>query len=409
MRAIARVFPRVPLRFFVALRSSSRRFFSVESASAQVLFAASLVALVVAQLPAGDGLRFVLTEPLPRVGLSPQVLIGDGLMSLFFFVVGLELRREFLVGVLRDAKAAALPLFGALGGMAVPAAIYLVSARENAAKVGWGIGTATDIAFAAAGLALVSTRLPPPARTLLLAVAVLDDLGAIVVLGVGYGAQFDPVSFALAFAFAAAMAVLRPAKSITWVVFGVLAAAMWLALHRAGVHSALTGVVVAFLWPLARENAAHAAIAVTRVLDRVHGPVAFLVMPLFAFAHAGVRLIGEGDSATPLAWQVSFAVTAALVVGKPLGIVLGARAATLAGLASLPEGMRWSHVAVVGMLGGIGFTMALLVAGRAFDDPALLDAAKRGILLGSVLSAVVAAVVANGLPRYRVPVKDAAT
>jgi NhaA family Na+:H+ antiporter len=395
MRTIRRFSPRIPLRLAASLGASLRRFFAVESASAWTLLAASTIALVLAQLPAGARLHRALAAPLPVLGLGCDALVGEGLMSFFFFVVGLELRREHLVGVLREARAAALPLAAALGGMAMPAVLYLHFSPEPAAKPGWGVGTATDIAFAAAGLALTHGRLPSAARTLLLAIAVLDDLGAIIVLALGYGEGFAAAPFLAAGLAATMMAALRPVRASTWGLFALLAIVVWVALLRAGVHPALSGVVVAFAWPVTSENAAERAVELTAVIDRVHAPVAFVVMPLFAFAHAGVRVLASGAPADPVASQVAAAVTVALVIGKPLGIVFGARVATLLRIAVLPRGLRWDHLGVVGMLGGIGFTMALLVAARAFGEGPLLDAAKRGVLLGSVLSLVGAALAAR--------------
>ena len=381
------------------------RFFAVESASAWVLVVATVLALGLAHLPVGDRFHHALHRMI-RVGThawSLESFIGEGLMTGFFFLVGLELRRERLVGVLREARGAALPLFAALGGMLVPAIVYLAVARERWALPGWGIAAATDIAFAAAGLSLAGGRLPASSRPLLLSIAVLDDLGAIAVLALGYGAAFEAFPLVVACVCAGAMAMLRPRNRGTWVLFGGLAIGVWAGLSSAGIHAALSGVVFAAVWPTRTTEPDETARVLGRVIDHVHRPVAFGVMPIFAFAHAGVRFVGVGPSAdAPMAARVATAVALALVLGKPLGMTLGARLATSLGLAVLPHGMRWLDVAVLGMLGGIGFTMSLLIAEKAFASESLLHGAKLGILLGSVLAATTAAVTARlFLPRLK--------
>lgn len=301
--------------------------------------------------------------------------INDGLMTIFFFVVGLEIRREMHEGELRDLRRAALPVVAAVGGMIVPALIYFAINAGRPSVSGWGVPMATDIAFAVGALALMGKRVTPSMRILLLALAVIDDVGAIIVIAVFYAADLAPLGFAIAAAGIAAIAGLQKLKVRHAVVYALPAAIVWVGLWKAGIHPTLAGVVVGLMTPVA---------VIERLVRLLHGWVAYAIMPVFALANAGVTLGSasfEGDG-----MRVFQGVVLGLAIGKPAGIVGLSWAMRQAGLVTLPA---WSQIGVVGAVAGIGFTMALFVAQLAFPPGALLETAKLAILVGSALAAVI--------------------
>jgi len=331
--------------------------------------------------------------------------------------VGLEIKRELVAGELRERRAAMLPAICALGGMVVPAGLYLLLTVGTPGEAGWGIPMATDIAFAMGVLALVGKRAPAGLKVLLLSLAIVDDLGAILVIAVFYSEGLALGWLAAAGAIVAVIVVLRRLDVRSLVPYVVLAGGLWLAVFSSGVHATLAGVVLGFLTPARPfyrlEAAAHAAephlrdgVASTmldvrnlareavspleRLETQLHPWSAFLVLPLFALANAGVVLSGDtlGDV---FSQPVTVGVIVGLVVGKPLGIVAAALIAVRVGIAVLPEGVTWRHLAGVGALAGIGFTVAIFIAGLAFREPELISAAKVGILLASVVAGLLGA------------------
>ena len=299
--------------------------------------------------------------------------INEGLMTLFFFVVGLEIKRELVEGELREWRTAAVPAVAAVGGMVVPAAVYYAVARDQ----GWGIPMATDIAFALGVLALVGKRVPASLKLFLLTLAVVDDIGAIVVIAVFYSSAIAVVPLVSAGALVAAVALLR-----RWPWVALLAGVgVWVALYNSGVHATLAGVAVGLLLPQ----------PLARTLEsRLHPWTAFVVVPLFALANAGVALDSDGISAA-LDSRVALGVVLGLVVGKPLGIGLACWAAVRFKLGELPRDATWPQLVATGAVAGVGFTVSLFVAGLAFDDPALAAAATVAVLAASVLAATVGA------------------
>jgi NhaA family Na+:H+ antiporter len=311
-------------------------------------------------------------------------VIDDGLMALFFFVVGLEIKREWIGGELRDRRAAALPALAAVGGMVVPALVYLAVAGGGPTGRGWGVAMATDIAFAVGVLSLLGERVPRSLKVFLLTLAIVDDIGAIVVIALFYGGDLSMAWLAAAASTSVVIALAWRAEVRRAPVFVVLGFVLWLCTYRAGVHATIAGVVMAFLTPIGSEDRPIGPV----VEERLHPWSAFLVVPLFALANAGIDLGGRGfDSIT----AVSAGVVVGLVVGKPLGIALGAGAAVRLGIARLPDGVRPAQLAAVGALGGIGFTVSLFIAPLAFPDGARLDEAKAGVLVASVAAAVIGA------------------
>lgn len=364
--------------------------------------------------------------------LSLHEWINDAAMAIFFFVVGLEIKRELVHGQLRDRKAAALPVFGAIGGMAVPALLYLAFANGTNANGGWGIPMATDIAFAVGALALVGKGLPPGLKVFLLTLAVADDLGAIAVIAIFYssGVAF---TWLLAVVLAALGVFAINRANVRWLApYLLLAVFMWYATLQSGVHATIAGVLLGFLTPsLPFHQPRRAANVLQQQLSKIteegneespdideyellevsrlsregvsplarleymlHPWSAFLILPIFALANAGVR-IADSDLGELATQPVTLGVFFGLLVGKPLGVFIASWLSVRFGIGVLPLGVKWMHVLTVGMLAGIGFTVALFVAQLSFADAAVTDGAKIGILAASVAAALLGGVFAK--------------
>jgi Na+:H+ antiporter, NhaA family len=378
------------------LLSPIQRFLEIEAASGIVLMVATAVALVWANSP-WSGSYHALWHMDLAISLGPWAFdrplhfwVNDGLMTIFFFVVGLEIRREMYEGELSDLRRAALPLVAAVGGMLVPAAIYAAFNAGRSGSAGWGVPMATDIAFAVGVLTLLGARVAPALRVLLLALAVIDDIGAILVIAVFYSAGIAPEGLILIGAGVAAIALLRAIGvriPSVYVVPGVL---VWAGMYVTGIHPTLAGVVVGLMtpvraWSASSDDAEPESPAVS-LQHALHRWVAFVIMPLFALANAGVELGGAslaGDSGF-----VFVGVVLGLAVGKPIGIFLACRVSVGARLAVCPRDVSHGGIGVVGVVAGIGFTMSLFIAQLAFPPGPLLETAKLAILVGSLLSAV---------------------
>ena len=360
-----------------------------------MLLVAAGIALIWANSPwaASYDALWHLGITLPGTTLRPDLhfLINDGLMTLFFFVVGLEVRRELHDGTLADGRQASLPLIAALGGVLVPALIYLNWSQDPATLPGWAVPTATDIAFAIGVLALLGKRVPPGLRILLLAIAIIDDIAAILIIAFVYS---DGVSLAgLGISAAGILGVLALQRLGVWrpLVYLVPGAVIWLGLLQAGIHPVVGGVIVGLLTPAVpnpehRPGTDHRA-PVVWLQERLHGWSTFLVMPLFALANAGVGIAGNPLGAE-LPRDIFSGVVVGLVLGKPVGILAASWLAARLGLVTLPAGVTWPGFAVIGCLAGIGFTMSIFIGGLAFDEGALLDAVKLGVLVASAVAAV---------------------
>jgi NhaA family Na+:H+ antiporter len=409
------------------------RFFELEAAAGVLLVLGTAVALILANSPWADWFH-ALWQTRFRVGFpgaeldKPLLLwINDGLMALFFFVVGLEIKRELVAGELRDPRKAALPLVAALGGMAVPAGIFLTLQGAGPGSRGWGIPMATDIAFVVGTLALLGRRAPTGLKILLLTLAIADDIGAVLVIAVFYTADLSlPYLGLAALGFLVTYGMNRAGvRAVS--AYVVVGAAMWLAVLKSGVHPTVAGVLLGLLTPASAwigETTLTAALrsALTALtasdpkpvplghislaareavspLDRLeaalHPWVAFAIMPLFALANAGVG-VEPGVAGHP----VALAVAAGLAIGKPVGVVAFSWAAVRAGLARLPEGVGWGAILGGGCLAGIGFTMSLFIAGLALDGE-LLAAGKLGTLLGSAVGVVLGVAVLLVVARRR--------
>jgi NhaA family Na+:H+ antiporter len=322
-----------------------------------------------------------------QLGRSLEWIVNDALMAIFFFQVGLEIRLEQSHGQLAEWRRAALPVAAALGGMLVPALVYLGFAGAPATHSGWGVPMATDIAFALGVLALLGKRSPASLRVLLLAVAVIDDLGAILVILFFYseGVTLAPLPVALA-ALAVVWGLGRRGVDNKLAYLPPIFVA-WLATYSASIHPTIAGVAAGLLMPVTGRAAGRASLA-DELVHALHPWVNFAIMPIFALANAGVALgsaevQGEGS-------HVLLGCALGLLIGKPVGVWVASFAALRLGIARVPEGLRPRHMVVLGVLTGIGFTMALFIAKLAFEDPELLAAAKLGVLAASVLAGVVA-------------------
>jgi NhaA family Na+:H+ antiporter len=375
------------------LISPLERFLAIEASSGILLLLAALAALAWANSPWRSAYENLLHAPLGfRVGgfafeRNVGFLVDDVLMVVFFFVVGLEIKREVRAGELSGLRKAALPAFAALGGMLVPAGIYLLFNAGKAAVGGWGIPMATDIAFAVGILALLGKRVPPPLRILLLALAVIDDLGAIIVIAFFYSSGVGLAGLAVA-AGGVALIFLMQKLGVrapwAYIVPGVV---IWAGTYAGGVHPTIAGVIIGLCTPIRPWPDREAESPGARLERSLHGWVAFAIMPVFALANAGVSLDAARLSGGGL--RVLAGVVVGLVVGKPAGIMMVSWLAVRSGLAALPAGVRWSGVLVVGVVAGIGFTMALFIATLAFPPGPLIEVAKLGILMASVVAGAI--------------------
>jgi NhaA family Na+:H+ antiporter len=415
-------------------------FLEIEAASGIVLLVCTVVALSIANSPWGHawesfwhieaGLSFGGWE----LHASLAHWVNDGLMTIFFFLVGLEIKREVTHGELRSPKKAALPILAAFGGMVAPAGIFLFLQSGGEGQRGWGIPMATDIAFAVGMLTLLGKRVPIGLKIFLLALAIADDIGAILVIALFYSSSLSLTSLGLAALGLALVYGMGRLGVRSVAAYFIAGAGIWLAMFHSGIHPTIAGVALGLMTPgrawiegrslidlmldaadrldgeIERTHvhwqghlagnvavAARESISPLERLERaLHPWVAFVIMPIFALANAGVPLQPKSAS-----HGVALAVAAGLVLGKPLGILLCSWLAVRSGLAQLPQGVTWKAILGTGCLGGIGFTMSLFIAGLALEDK-LLDAGKIGTLAGSVISAILGLVIlAIFLPRAK--------
>jgi Na+:H+ antiporter, NhaA family len=371
---------------------SLARFVHVEAAGGLVLLGAAVVALAWANSPWSGTYRqlwhFALPLPI-GTGEAPTLgfWIDEGLMTLFFLVVGLELHREVRDGALANARLAALPAIAAAGGIIAPALIYLAVDHGPVLRQGWAIPTPTDIAFAVGVLALLGSRVPRGLRALLLALAIIDDIGAILVIAVFYSQGIALMGLIVVVITVAAVLLLGR-LGVRWrIVYVAAGVVLWAGLLRAGVHPALAGAILGFLIPARPTADAPAGSVASRLERALHPWVAYAIMPLFALGNAGIDLHGIAWRSGPQS-KLVVGVALGLACGKPIGIFLAALAAVKLRLSELPRGVTARGIVLVGCLGGIGFTMSIFIADLAFAEP-LRDAAKLGTLVGSGCAALI--------------------
>ena len=307
-------------------------------------------------------------------------VINDGLMAVFFFLVGLEIKRELLKGQLAEMKKAILPVFGAIGGMFVPALIFLVFNRANEFRQGWGIPMATDIAFSLGISALLGKKVPLNLKVFLTALAIIDDLGAIVIIAVFYGSDMSIVYLLIGFLLALGLFLMNHFKvRFGWWNF-VIGLLIWYCIFNSGVHATIAGVMFAFAIPIAH---------IEKIEHALHAPVNFAIIPIFALANTAIVL--PADFVGAVNSSLNWGIIAGLVIGKPLGVVAFCYLLTTMKWATLPEGTTWAQVTGMGTLAGIGFTMSIFIAMLAFGDAVTQDQAKIGVLIGSIISAILGA------------------
>lgn len=388
--------------------SALRAFLDSEAAGGMILIATAAIAILIANSGWADAYMHLLhwqagPELTPKLGpMTVHLWINDGLMAIFFLLVGLEIKREFVDGHLSTWADRRLPIVAALAGMVVPAAIYLwVTQSDLALFRGWAIPAATDIAFAIGVLALLGSRAPASLKLFLTTVAIVDDMGAVAIIALFYSHELNLVALLIAACLWLAMLGLgRWQPHRLWPIL-ILAALLWYAVLLSGVHATIAGVLAAFAIPLRRTKGAPDAedSLLHRLEHLLAKPVAFVIVPLFGFANAGVSLGGIGVDG--LLAPLPLGIALGLFVGKQLGIFSAVWLCVKLKWASRPKDSNWMQIYGVSLLCGIGFTMSLFIGGLAFPDPAKADAVKIGVLMGSLLSAVLGAAVLRFAPTSR--------
>jgi Na+:H+ antiporter, NhaA family len=363
------------------LSATFKRFFDSEKSSGILLILCTIISLGIANSPFGESYLHFWQRHIG--GLSIEHWINDALMAIFFLLIGLELERELYNGELSSFKNALLPIFAAAGGIAIPALIHFSLNTGTPTKAGMGIPMATDIAFALGVLALLGSRVPASLKVFLAALAVMDDLGAIIVIAVFYTAELAAVYLLGALAVFGILVVMnRVLRIMALLPYLIGGAVMWYLMLKSGVHATIAGVLLAFAIPYSpkeddEKSPSH------RLEHVLHKPVAFLILPIFALANTGIIIGSEWTQ--ELASSNSLGIAGGLVIGKPLGITLLAFIAVTLGICRLPLDLNWKHVFGAGLLGGIGFTMSIFITNLAFTgEVALINASKIAILLASL-------------------------
>ena len=362
-----------------------RDFFKMESAGGILLVIAAAIAMTIANSPLGETYQSVLHTYV--FGMSVSHWINDGLMAVFFLLIGLEVKRELLEGALKSKETAIFPAIAAVGGILTPALIYVAfNANDPEAISGWAIPAATDIAFALGIMALLGKRVPVSLKVFLLAVAIIDDLGVVVIIALFYTGDLSTMALLVGFIMTGVLFMLN-AKEVTKLTpYMIVGAILWFAVLKSGVHATLAGVVIGFAIPLNGKQGEHSPLK--HMEHALHPYVAFGILPLFAFANAGISL--EGVSMSGLTSMLPLGIALGLLVGKPLGIFTFSWAAVKMGVAKLPEGVNFKHIFAVSVLCGIGFTMSIFISSLAFGNvsPEFDTYARLGILMGSTTAAL---------------------
>lgn len=372
--------------FINKIRAPFERFIRIEASSSIVLIACTILAFIAANSGLASSYDYFWHEQ-RALSFSFAHFINDGLMAVFFFVVGLEIKRELLTGELSSFKKASLPIFGAIGGMLVPALIFFALNYDTPTEGGWGIPMATDIAFAVGVVSLLGKRVHPALKVFLMALAIVDDIGAVLVIALFYTSAIDWYMLLIAFGVIGLLigGNVRGERSLWF--YSILGMLVWLLFLKTGVHATIAGVLVALTVPTSTGKISEVESPLVRFESGLHGFVAFAIMPLFALANAGVSI--SGGAFESLAEPLPLGILLGLFIGKPLGITLFAWLGSKVKLASLPSGAGWIDLFFISILGGIGFTMSLFITNLAFTDGGVIDKAKLGVLLGSLASGVI--------------------
>lgn len=424
-------------------------FLHKEASGGILLIICTVIALVWANSPLSDSYHHLwhsyLTIDFGNIlvlDYSIHHWINDGLMAIFFFTVGLEIKRELLVGELSSLQKASLPIAGAIGGMVVPAILYVIFNWGGKGADGWGIPMATDIAFVVGIMALLGSRIPLTLKIFVLALAIADDIGAVLVIAIFYTAEISLTALVIAGIVLILLIILNKLGTISIIPYTILGLILWLAFLKSGVHATIAGVLLAFTIPassrfntkefsdrvkqliksfdetgehwknvLNNSERQHDVMAIENSCEKILTPlqrfehglhpwVAFFIIPIFALANAGVTLAGL-NFLDALLSPVSLGIIIGLFIGKQFGIFAFAFIAVKLKLASLPEGTNWKNLYGAGILAGIGFTMSLFIAGLAFNEPALIDISKIGVLVGSLLSGIVGFIYLKSAPEKK--------
>lgn len=377
------------------MKQTIQRFLALESASGMLLVIAAVLAMLVVNSPLKGWYELLLNTPVAiQIGAlkiaKPLLLwVNDGLMALFFLTVGLEIKREVIEGELSDLSKAALPVIAAIGGMAAPALVYtLINYDHPQAMRGWAVPTATDIAFALGVLSLLGKRVPISLKMFLLTLAIVDDLGAIVIIAIFYTTELSSLSLSVAAGALVVLFILNRRGVLSLTPYLLVGLVMWIAVLKSGVHATLAGVLLAFFIPLRTPEGSDDTLA-ERLEHDLHGSVVYVILPLFAFMNTGVSLAGLSISS--ILEPIPLGIAAGLFIGKQLGIFGACWLAIKLKLAQLPTGVGFGELYGVAILGGIGFTMSLFISSLAFqpEGETLVTNDRLGILVGSILSAIV--------------------
>lgn len=375
-------------------QTSINNFFRMESASGILLMFAAALAMVLANSPLAPWYELLIDTPVQvsvgeLVVAKPLLLwINDGLMAVFFFLVGLELKREVMEGELSQMRKVVLPGFGAIGGMLVPAAIYLaINIGDESATSGWAIPAATDIAFALGILSLLGSRVPVSLKIFLTSLAIFDDIGAIIIIAAFYTAQISFISLLIAGLCIPLLYTLNRYGVSSRAIYLAIGLVMWVAMLKSGVHATLTGVILALFIPM-RDKSDPSARPLQEWEHDLHTLVAFAILPIFAFANAGISLAGVGFD--QVMHGVPLGITLGLFLGKQIGVFGMCWIAIKSKLTDMPEGMNWVSMYGTGILCGIGFTMSLFIGSLAFESTGIdrIFDERLGILIGSLLSGI---------------------
>lgn len=375
------------------MEKAIRNFLSQESAGGILLLVAVALAMLMANSPLASLYQgFLSTDVQIKIGVlnihKPLLLwINDGLMAIFFLLIGLEVKRELLEGALSSVAQASLPTFAAIGGMIVPAGVYLLfNYGDPVTQAGWAIPAATDIAFALGIMALLGSRVPVSLKVFLLALAIIDDLGVIVIIALFYSSDLSTISLVVASLAIVGLVGLNRKGVISLLPYGILGLILWVAVLKSGVHATLAGVIIAFCIPMRAKDGSSPAEGLEHSL---HPWSTFLILPVFAFANAGVYL-GNMNLETLIS-PVPVGIALGLMLGKPIGVMLFSFIAVKLKLARLPDGVGWMQIAPVAAMCGIGFTMSMFIASLAFEraDPMYGDLARLGTLMGSMMAALI--------------------
>lgn len=363
-----------------------KNFFESEKAGGLLLIFFTILSIVLANMPFGESYQHF--WHLPLFGKSVEYFINDGLMTIFFLLIGLELEREFYDGELSNLKEAMLPIFGALGGMIVPAGIYLLFNYGTPTQSGVGISIATDIAFALGILSLLGNRVPLALKVLLTALAVIDDLGAILIIAVFYTKTLIWSNLIFSLSIFALLLVLNRLKVRNIIPYAIGGVFMWYIMANSGVHATITGVLLAFAIPFGNGDEKSTSYLVQ---DFLHAPVAFVIIPLFALCNAAI--VFSSDVTQMLTQNYAVGIGLGLLLGKPLGIFVAIFTVVSLKVCKLPDDVHWKSILGIGLLGGIGFTMSIFITLLAFEDDGIVNVSKIAILVASFISGILGFVV----------------